>query len=278
MSVLLVLIGLAVFCVGVFAGLRGHLGWARLPNRRRAGGAALVGLALFLAGGALAKPVQPVTLTSSPAPVARASTRSPLPKATADQAAAAKAKATADQAAAAKAAADQAAAAKAAADQAAAAKAAADQAAGATAKATADQAAAAKATADQAAAAKATADQAAAAKAAADQAAAAKAAADQAAAATAAADQAAAATAAADQAAAAKAVAPAPAPAAPAAQVFANCTDLHVVYPHGVGRPGAVDHVGGSTRPVTTFFVSEELYNANSFSDRDGDGIACEKR
>ena len=197
-----------------------------------------MGLALFLAGGALAKPVQPVTLTSSPAPVARASTRSPLPKATADQAAAAKAKATADQAAAAKATADQAAAAKATADQAAAAKAAADQAAGATAKATADQAAAAKATADQAAAAKATAD----------------------------------------QAAAAKAVAPAPAPAAPAAQVFANCTDLHVVYPHGVGRPGAVDHVGGSTRPVTTFFVSEELYNANSFSDRDGDGIACEKR
>ncbi len=258
MSVLLVLIGLAVFCVGVFAGLRGHLGWARLPNRRRAGGAALVGLALFLAGGALAKPVQPVTLTSSPAPVARASTRSPLPKATADQAAAAKAKATADQAAAAKATADQAAAAKAAADQAAAAKAAADQAAGATAKATADQAAAAKAAADQAAAAKATADQAAAAKATADQAAAAKATAD--------------------QAAAAKAVAPAPAPAAPAAQVFANCTDLHVVYPHGVGRPGAVDHVGGSTRPVTTFFVSEELYNANSFSDRDGDGIACEKR
>jgi len=268
MSVLLVLIGLAVFCVGVFAGLRDHLGWARLPNRRRAGGAALVGLALFLAGGALAKPVQPVTLTSSPAPVARASTRSPLPKATADQAAAAKAKATADQAAAAKATADQAAAAKAAADQAAAAKAAADQAAGATAKATADQAAAAKATADQAAAAKATADQAAAAKATADQAAAAKAAAD----------QTAAAKAAADQAAAAKAVAPAPAPAAPAAQVFANCTDLHVVYPHGVGRPGAVDHVGGSTRPVTTFFVSEELYNANSFSDRDGDGIACEKR
>ena len=36
MSVLLVLIGLAVFCVGVFAGLRGHLSWARLPNRRRA--------------------------------------------------------------------------------------------------------------------------------------------------------------------------------------------------------------------------------------------------
>ena len=198
MSILLLFVGIAVFCVGVVAGLRGHISWAHLPNRRR--GAALLGLVLFLAGGALAKPVQPVTLTtSSQAPVARASTRSPLVKAAADQAAAAKA--------------------------------------------TADQAAAAKATADQAAAAKATAD----------------------------------------QAAAAKAVPPPPAPAAPAhaaptAQVFANCTDLHVVYPHGVGRPGAVDQVGGSTRPVTTFFVSEDLYNANSFSDRDGDGIACEKR
>ncbi len=188
MSILLLFVGIAVFCVGVVAGLRGHISWAHLPNRRR--GAALLGLVLFLAGGALAKPVQPVTLTtSSQAPVARASTRSPLVKAAADQAAAAKA--------------------------------------------TADQAAAAKATADQAAA--------------------------------------------------AKAVPPppapaAPAPAAPTAQVFANCTDLHVVYPHGVGRPGAVDQVGGSTRPVTTFFVSEDLYNANSFSDRDGDGIACEKR
>ncbi len=48
MSVLLGLVGLAVFCVSVFAVLRGHLKWARLPNRRRASGAALVGLALFL--------------------------------------------------------------------------------------------------------------------------------------------------------------------------------------------------------------------------------------
>ncbi len=245
MSVLLGLVGLAVFCVSVFAVLRGHLKWARLPNRQRASGAALVGLALFLSGAALTPSVQPVTLTtSSPAPVARASTSSSPAKAAADQVATAKA--TADQAAAA--------------------------------KATADQAAAAKAAADQAAASKATADRAAASKAAADQAAAAKAAADQAAAAKATADQAAAAKAAADRAAASQAVPPPPAPPAPAAQVFANCTDLHVVYPHGVGRPGAVDHVRGSTRPVTTFFVSEELYNANSFSDADGDGIACEKK
>jgi len=235
MSGLLFLVGLVVFCTSVIAVLRGHLNWARLPSRRRASGAALVGLALLVAGVVLGPSKQPVALnTSSPASIATAST-SPSPTNTA-----------ADQAAAAKAAADQATAAKAAADQATAAKAAADQ------------ATAAKAAADQATAAKAAADQATAAKAAADQATAAKAAADQAAAST--------------------AVAPPPPPPAPTAQVFANCTDMHAVYPHGVGRPGAVDQVRSSTRPVTNFFVSEELYNANSFSDADGDGIACEKK
>ena len=185
MSVLLGLIGLAVFCTSVVAVLRGHVDWARLPNRRRASGAAFVGLALLVTGSELSSTVQPVALTtSSPAPIARASTSPSAPSAP---------KAAADQAAAAKAAADQAAAAKAA------------------------------------------------------------------------------------QAAASTAVPPPPPPPAPTAQVFANCTDMHAVYPHGVGRPGAVDHVRGSTRPVTNFFVSEELYNANSFSDADGDGIACEK-
>nr|WP_276615077.1 excalibur calcium-binding domain-containing protein [Gordonia sp. ABSL49_1] len=29
--------------------------------------------------------------------------------------------------------------------------------------------------------------------------------------------------------------------------------------------------------PVTDFTVDNDLYNANSDSDRDGDGIACEK-
>jgi hypothetical protein len=68
---------------------------------------------------------------------------------------------------------------------------------------------------------------------------------------------------------------PPPAP-APGARTFANCTELHSQYPHGVGRPGAVDHTSGT--PVTTFYVSQSLYDANSGSDRDGDGIACEKR
>jgi hypothetical protein len=63
--------------------------------------------------------------------------------------------------------------------------------------------------------------------------------------------------------------------AAAAPRHFANCTALNQVYPHGVGRPGAVDHTSGTR--VTTFRRDLALYNANSGSDRDKDGIACEK-
>lgn len=59
-----------------------------------------------------------------------------------------------------------------------------------------------------------------------------------------------------------------------ARNTFANCTDMNEVYPHGVGRPGARDHSSGT--PVTNFKVSQHIYNLNSGSDRDGDGIACE--
>jgi hypothetical protein len=76
--------------------------------------------------------------------------------------------------------------------------------------------------------------------------------------------------------AAAQAAAAAPAPAA-GARDFSNCDELNSVYPHGVGRPGAVDKTSGSP-PVTTFERSDALYSANSESDRDGDDIACEKR
>jgi hypothetical protein len=51
---------------------------------------------------------------------------------------------------------------------------------------------------------------------------------------------------------------------------------MQTVYPHGVGRPGAVDQTSGT--PVTTFERSDALYSANSESDRDGDLIACEKK
>jgi hypothetical protein len=59
---------------------------------------------------------------------------------------------------------------------------------------------------------------------------------------------------------------------------YANCTELNADYPHGVGRSGAVDKVSGGGSPVTTFVRNDALYAANSESDRDGDGIACEKR
>lgn len=65
-----------------------------------------------------------------------------------------------------------------------------------------------------------------------------------------------------------------PKPPAPPVVTFANCTAMHVHYPHGVGLANAVDHSSGS--PVTNFFRDNALYHANQKSDRDGDGIACE--
>ena len=61
------------------------------------------------------------------------------------------------------------------------------------------------------------------------------------------------------------------------AKEYANCTALNKVYPHGVGRKHAKDHVSGSTRKVTNFRHSNKLYSLNKKSDRDGDKIACEK-
>lgn len=69
---------------------------------------------------------------------------------------------------------------------------------------------------------------------------------------------------------------PPPPPPPPAEHDFDNCTDMRGTYPHGVGRPGARDSTSGT--PVTTFYVSASLYEANSESDADGDGIACERR
>lgn len=50
---------------------------------------------------------------------------------------------------------------------------------------------------------------------------------------------------------------------------------MHQHYPHGVGLLNAVDHVTSGT-PVTNFYRSDSLYNANSGLDRDGDKMACE--
>jgi excalibur calcium-binding domain-containing protein len=67
-------------------------------------------------------------------------------------------------------------------------------------------------------------------------------------------------------------------PAEAAAKKYKNCTALNKVYKHGVGKKGAKDKVRGTTKKVTTFKVSNALYQANKKMDRDKDGIACEKR
>jgi hypothetical protein len=59
-----------------------------------------------------------------------------------------------------------------------------------------------------------------------------------------------------------------------AAKVFKNCTELNKVYPGGVALPSAVN-TGGSIKREPKY--DKALYKANKKSDRDGDGIACEK-
>ena len=68
---------------------------------------------------------------------------------------------------------------------------------------------------------------------------------------------------------------PADAATAARAKTYANCTALNKVFPHGVGRKGAHDHTSGT--PVTNFARKTLVYQANTKSDRDKDGIACEK-
>jgi hypothetical protein len=65
-----------------------------------------------------------------------------------------------------------------------------------------------------------------------------------------------------------------PSTAAQATKVFKNCTELNKVYPGGVALPGAVN-AGGMTKLTPKF--DKKLYDANKKSDRDKDGIACEK-
>jgi hypothetical protein len=56
---------------------------------------------------------------------------------------------------------------------------------------------------------------------------------------------------------------------------FRNCTELNKVYKHGVGKSGAKDK---ATSPVKNFTVNTAVYNQNKKSDRDNDGVACEKK
>lgn len=59
-----------------------------------------------------------------------------------------------------------------------------------------------------------------------------------------------------------------------APKVFKNCTELNKVYAGGVALPGAVN-TGGVTKKEPKY--DKALYVANKKSDRDKDGIACEK-
>lgn len=59
-----------------------------------------------------------------------------------------------------------------------------------------------------------------------------------------------------------------------AAKKFKNCTELNKIYPGGVALPGAIN-AGGATKKEPKY--DKALYTANKKSDRDGDGIACEK-
>ena len=58
------------------------------------------------------------------------------------------------------------------------------------------------------------------------------------------------------------------------AKKFKNCTELNKIYPGGVALPGAVN-AGGVTKKDPKY--DKALYTTNKKSDRDGDGIACEK-
>jgi hypothetical protein len=58
------------------------------------------------------------------------------------------------------------------------------------------------------------------------------------------------------------------------AKKFKNCTELNKIYPGGVALPGSIN-VGGATKKEPKY--DKALYAANKKSDRDGDGIACEK-
>lgn len=58
---------------------------------------------------------------------------------------------------------------------------------------------------------------------------------------------------------------------------FPNCTEMNKVHKGGVGRPGAVDIRANGGRALYPPIWDAALYQANIKSDRDRDGIACER-
>jgi hypothetical protein len=61
-----------------------------------------------------------------------------------------------------------------------------------------------------------------------------------------------------------------------AAKEYANCTAMHQDYKGGVARPGAVDKRASGSAKYKPHY-DQALYDANTKSDRDKDGIACEQ-
>ena len=66
-----------------------------------------------------------------------------------------------------------------------------------------------------------------------------------------------------------------PTSAVAAAKTFKNCTELNKTYKGGVAKAANIKNKGGKTKYAP--FVSKEIYDANVKSDRDKDGIACER-
>ena len=56
---------------------------------------------------------------------------------------------------------------------------------------------------------------------------------------------------------------------------YKNCSELNAVYKGGVAKAANIKNKGGKTKYQP--FTSAELYKLNIKSDRDKDGIACEK-
>lgn len=63
--------------------------------------------------------------------------------------------------------------------------------------------------------------------------------------------------------------------AADKAKTYKNCTEINKVYPGGIAISADTKNKGGKTKHKP--FASKALYEANKKSDRDKDGIACEK-
>ncbi|WP_274310450.1 excalibur calcium-binding domain-containing protein [Solibacillus daqui] len=56
---------------------------------------------------------------------------------------------------------------------------------------------------------------------------------------------------------------------------YKNCKEINAIYSGGIAKSATVKNVGGKTKYKP--FVSAELYAKNNKSDRDNDGIACER-